>query len=90
MASLHRLQRGIHGYLIRFSPHAFAVQCQESPSELPSPLVFLPISTDFTPTPAIPLTPAILKSGHLLPGSLVKREAFKQDVPNHLPALYAQ
>src|SRR5204862_3371762 len=42
--SAHRLRRGLPGYLILFAPHAFASQRQYRPSELPSPLVFLPIS----------------------------------------------
>ena len=38
-------------HVILFAPHAFVSQGQESPSVLPSPLVFPTISTDFTPTP---------------------------------------
>ncbi len=53
--SIHRLQRGLPGYLILFAPHAFAPQRQLSSSKPPSPLVFLLISTHFTATLGIPL-----------------------------------
>ncbi len=46
--SAHRLGRGLPGYLILFAPHAFASQRQYRAREPPSPLVFLPISTNFT------------------------------------------
>ena len=39
--SIHRLRRGLPGYLILFAPHAFEPQCQLQSSEPPSPLVFL-------------------------------------------------
>ena len=48
--SEHRLRLGLQGSLIPFAPLAFVHQCQEYPRGLPSPLVFLIISTDFTPT----------------------------------------
>ena len=48
--SIHRLRRGLPGYLILFAPHAFEPQCQLQSSEPPSPLVFLLISTHFTAT----------------------------------------
>jgi len=47
-------------YLILFAPHAFVPQRQKYPSGSSSPPAFLPISTDFTPTPAVPATPGIL------------------------------
>ncbi len=53
--SIHRLPRGLPGYLILFAPHAFAPQRQLQSRKPPSPLVFLPISTHFTATPVIPL-----------------------------------
>ncbi|KAF4530867.1 hypothetical protein B566_EDAN018907 [Ephemera danica] len=52
--SIHRLRRGLPGYLILFDPHAFAPQRQYCARWPPSPLMFLQISTDFTPTPGIP------------------------------------
>ena len=58
--SIHRLGRGLPGYLILFAPHAFEPQCQLQSSKPPSPLVFLLISTHFTATLGIPLTPPVL------------------------------
>ncbi len=55
--SVHRLQRGLPGYLILFAPHAFAPQRQSMARSSPSPPVFFQISTDFTPTPGIPTPP---------------------------------
>ena len=39
-ASIHRLRRGLPGYLILFAPHAFVHQRQLNLSDLPSQLVF--------------------------------------------------
>ena len=64
-ASDHRLRRGLPGYLIPFAPHAFVPQCQKWSSNLPTPLVFLLISTDFTPTQEIPVTSTILEFASL-------------------------
>ncbi len=75
-SSVHRLQRGLPGYLILFAPHAFEPQRQYWSSQPPSPLVFFPISTHSTATPEIPLTSTILKnhshkgSFQVEPGSL--------------------
>src|SRR5450830_836547 len=52
-ASRHRLRRGLPGYLILFATHAFESQCQYYARKLPSPSVFLQISTHFTATPGI-------------------------------------
>ena len=60
--SIHRLQRGLPGYLILFAPHAFEPQCQLQSSKPPSPLVFLLISTHFTATLGIPPTSTSLKT----------------------------
>ena len=60
--SIHRLRRGLPGYLILFAPHAFAPQRQLSSSKPPSPLVFLLISTHFTATLGIPPTSTSLKT----------------------------
>src|SRR5947207_13975026 len=59
--SIHRLRRGLPGYLILFAPHAFAHQRQYLPRSPPSPLVFLPISTNFTSTPGIPRSSSVCK-----------------------------
>ena len=61
--SIHRLRRGLPGYLILFAPHAFEPQRQLQSSKPPSPLVFLLISTHFTATLGIPPTSTALKSG---------------------------
>ena len=58
--SIHRLRRGLPGYLILFAPHALEPQRQLLSSGPPSPLVFFPISTHFTATLGIPLTPPTL------------------------------
>ncbi len=58
--SVHRLQRGLPGYLILFAPHTFAPQRQLLSRWPPSPLVFLHISTHFTATRGIlPPSPAL-------------------------------
>ena len=58
--SIHRLPRGLPGYLILFAPHAFEPQRQYLSSKPPSPPVFFLISTHFTATPGIPLAPPVL------------------------------
>jgi hypothetical protein len=60
--SIHRLRRGLPGYLILFAPHAFAPQRQLQSRKSPSPLVFLLISTHFTATLGIPLSSPVLKT----------------------------
>ena len=59
--SNHRLRRGLPGYLILFAPHAFEPQRQLQTREPLSPPVFLHISTHFTATHGIPLSPLALK-----------------------------
>ena len=54
--SIHRLRRGLPGYLILFAPHAFEPQRQLQSRESPSPLVFFLISTHFTATLGIPFS----------------------------------
>ena len=75
-ASIHRLRRGLPGYLILFAPHAFAPQRQYRTSEPPSPLVFFLISTNFTSTLGIPLTSPELKTDSIEGSSEVKPRAF--------------
>ena len=98
--SIHRLQRGLPGYLILFAPHAFAPQRQLRPSKSPSPLVFLPISTHFTATLGIPLTSPALKLDSIQAIPTLKaglslqtyRAAYAPFTPNHsgqrLPPTY--
>src|SRR5712672_3188673 len=89
-ASIHRLQRGLPGYLILFAPHAFASQRQCPSRSPPSPLVFLPISTNFTSTPGIPRPSPALKPASFARTSLVKPRDFTRDLTGRLQALYAQ
>ena len=59
---MHRLGRGLPGYLILFAPHAFVSQRQQWSRKPSTPQVFLPISTHFTATPGIPLSSPTLQS----------------------------
>jgi len=90
MLSIHRLRRGLLGYLIPFAPHAFVPERQNRSSKLPSLLVFLPILTDLTPTPAIPLASPGLQFAHLSRGLPVEPEDLTGDAANRLRTLYAQ
>ncbi len=67
--SIHRLRRGLPGYLILFAPHAFASQRQYRSRLPPSPPVFYQISTNFTSTPVFynPLPYSILPVSNALP-----------------------
>lgn len=58
---IHRLRRGLPGYLIPFAPHAVAPQRQGQASAPPSPPVFFLISTHFTAPPGIPCTSPALE-----------------------------
>ena len=88
--SIHRLQRGLPGYLILFAPHAFVPQRQLWSSKPPSPLMFLPISTHFTATPGIPFTSPTLKNDSFKSRLWVKPIIFTSDLPSRLLTLYAQ
>ena len=88
--SVHRLLRGLPGYLILFAPRAFAPQRQPSARSLPSPSVFFQISTDFTPTPGIPAAPQRLKPRSSQRGSEVEPRDFTPGLQGRLHALYAQ
>src|ERR1700753_1468391 len=89
-SSMHRLRRGLPGYLILFDPHAFAPQRQCRSSWPPSPRVFFPISTNFTSTLGIPPTSTEFKQGSLECNSRVEPWAFTSNLPSRLRALYAQ
>ena len=67
-ASVHRLRRGLPGYLIPFATHAFVHQRQYVVGHLPSRSVFYVISMHFTATPHVPATPQRLKT-HSIKGS---------------------
>ena len=88
--SIHRLRRGLPGYLILFAPHAFVPQCQLQSSKPPSPLVFLLISTHFTATLGIPLTPPALQPYSFKSSSGVEPRIFTSDLHGHLHSLYTQ
>ena len=88
--SIHRLRRGLPGYLILFAPHAFVPQCQLQSSKPPSPLVFLLISTHFTATLGIPLTSPALKPSSFQCSSGVGPRAFTSDLLCRLRSLYTQ
>jgi hypothetical protein len=67
---IHRLLRGLPGYLILFDPHAFVPQRQSGAGMLPSRSEFCAISMHFTATLRIPHAPHRLKliSFHGRPG----------------------
>ena len=88
--SIHRLQRGLPGYLILFAPHAFAPQRQFQSRKPPSPLVFLPISTHFTATPVIPLSSPVLQPASIKSNSQLETGTFTPNLAGRLRALYAQ
>ena len=88
--SIHRLQRGLPGYLILFAPHAFAPQRQFQSRKPPSPLVFLPISTHFTATPVIPLSSPVLQPDSIKSSSNLENWNFTPNLFSRLRALYAQ
>ena len=88
--SIHRLRRGLPGYLILFAPHAFEPQRQLQSSKPPSPLVFLLISTHFTATLGIPLTSPEIKQGSFKSRPGVEPRAFTSDLLRRLRSLYTQ
>jgi hypothetical protein len=89
-SSIHRLQRGLPGYLILFAPHAFEPQRQLMSRKSPSPLVFLLISTHSTATLGIPLSSPSLKQNSFKSSSKVKPWDFTPNLFRHLRSLYAQ
>ena len=88
--SIHRLQRGLPGYLILFAPHAFVPQRQLQSSRPPSPLVFFVISMHFTATLRIPPTSPVLKKPSIHGNFTVKRQDFTTDLGSRLRTLYTQ
>ena len=88
--SIHRLRRGLPGYLILFAPHAFEPQRQLQSSKPPSPLVFLLISTHFTATLGIPIASPTLKKISFKCSSAVKPRHFTSDLTSRLLTLYTQ
>ena len=88
--SIHRLQRGLPGYLILFAPHAFVPQRQLQSRKPPSPLVFLLISMHFTATLGIPLSSPALKHASIRCTPQVEPGYFTSDLARRLRTLYAQ
>ena len=88
--SIHRLQRGLPGYLILFAPHAFVPQRQLQSRKPPSPLVFLLISTHFTATLGIPLSSPALKHSSIRCTLRVEPGYFTSNLKCRLRTLYAQ
>jgi len=88
--SVHRLPRGLPGYLILFAPHAFVPQRQFQSSKPPSPPVFLHISTHFTATHGIPLASPVLQLSSFSCNSFLKKRYFTCDLLCRLRTLYAQ
>ena len=88
--SIHRLRRGLPGYLILFATHAFEPQRQLQTREPLSPLVFFHISTHFTATLGIPPASPVLQPGSFQCTTPVKPKAFTSDLKDRLRSLYAQ
>lgn len=86
-ASIHRLQRGLPGYLILFAPHAFVHQRQSIVSNMPSLSVFCVISKHFTATLHIPTTSQPFKTNSFKGSCLVELSAFTSDLPARLQTL---
>ena len=86
-ASIHRLQRGLPGYLILFAPHAFVHQRQLIVSNMPSLSVFCVISKHFTATLHIPTTSQPFKTSSFKGSCLVELSAFTSDLPARLQTL---
>ena len=86
----HRLRLGLPGYLIPFAPLAFAPQRQLLSRKPPSPPVFLLISTHFTATPGIPLSPPVLKFASFGCRLWVEPRVFTSNLESRLRTLYAQ
>ena len=79
-ASIHRLRRGLPGYLILFATHAFVHQRQLVLSKLPSQLVFYVISMHFTATLHIPPTSIQLKMTSIKGNFTVELQTFTPDL----------
>ncbi len=79
-----RLGHGLRRSLICFAPRAFVSQRQEKPKKVPTPLVFLAISTHFTASPQVPLPSASLKLTHLVHDAEVGPRHFTYDAISRL------
>ena len=88
--SVHRLRRGLPGYLILFAPLTLEPQRQYLAREPPSPPVFFLISTHSTATPGVPLSSPVLEPGSFERRSTVESWDFTFNTPDRLRSLYAQ
>ena len=86
-ASIHRLPRGLPGYLILFDTRTFELQRQLRSSELPSQSEFFVISKHFTATPRIPPTSRVLKWTSSRRTSAVERRNFTTRLTHGLRSL---
>ena len=85
--SVHRLRRGLPGYLILFDPHAFVPERQCRPGELPPLSAFCGISMHFTATHHIPPASTAFKHGSINGTSGVGPLTFTADLPRRLRTL---
>ena len=86
-ASIHRLPRGLPGYLILFDTRTFELQRQLRYCKLPSQSEFFVISKHFTATRRIPPTFRALKSSSSRCTSVVERQYFTTRLKNGLRSL---
>ena len=86
-ASIHRLRRGLPGYLILFDNHAFVLQRQWHPCMLPSRSEFFVISKHFTATPRIPHALDALKTDSFNGTVIVEQRRFTADLTAGLRTL---
>ena len=85
--SVHRLRRGLPGYLILFDPHAFVPERQCRPGELPSLSAFCGISMHFTATHHIPPASTAFKHASINGTSGVGPLTFTADLARRLRTL---
>ena len=85
--SIHRLQRGLPGYLILFDTHTFEHQRQLQLSRLPSQSGFFVISKHFTATPRIPPASTALKPSSFNCSATVEPHHFTADLNRRLRSL---
>ena len=86
-AGIHRLPRGLPGYLILFDTRAFEPQRQLRYRQLPSQSEFFVISKHFTATPRIPPTSRVLKWTSSRRTSAVERQNFTARLTHGLRSL---
>ena len=86
-AGIHRLPRGLPGYLILFDTRAFELQRQLRSRQLPSQSGFFVISKHFTATRRIPPTSRVLKCTSSRRTSAVERQNFTARLTHGLRSL---